>query len=408
MTRQLLWVVPKCPLPARDGARVATTHLLQGLSAQGALVKLLIVAGTDEEIDAAELRNVLGVQEVLIVRRSPTALTRAGKALKAATNLVRAPQVPVSMAAYQTAAVRRFIEQALAGERWSALVYDGLHPAAHALWRGCYRRPSAAPKIVYRAHNHEATLWRQRANTAQGLLKSFFNYQANLVDALERSLVQAAFAVCPVSNEDAHIFSAACPTAKVQVVPIGHDFGSGPTPLSEDRPGLLYLGRLDWPPNREGLEWFLENVWPKILKENSQLQLMIAGSGDGRWLERFKELPQLEFHGMVKDVGVLYRRALVTIVPIFTGSGTRVKAIEAARYGRACFSTALGVEGLPLIAGESYLKAETVDEWVRGLVAVDRNRVIELGRLAHAALATDYAIPSAATQFLKIFDLGLS
>jgi glycosyltransferase involved in cell wall biosynthesis len=79
-----------------------------------------------------------------------------------------------------------------------------------------------------------------------------------------------------------------------------------------------------------------------------------------------------------------YERAHALVVPVFEGSGTRLKIVEAAMLGRPVISTALGAEGLPVRAGHHYVGAETAEEWV---AAVERVRRDELAGMATAARA---------------------
>src|ERR1035441_2729659 len=105
---------------------------------------------------------------------------------------------------------------------------------------------------------------------------------------------------------------------------------------------LLFVGRLDWLPTHAGLTWFLEKVWPAVIEKREDLTLKIAGVGDGRWLDRFRSLSRIEFLGKVADIQPLYEASALAIAPLFQGSGTRVKILEAARYGRAVLTTTLG------------------------------------------------------------------
>src|SRR5262249_39061624 len=149
---------------------------------------------------------------------------------------------------------------------------------------------------------------------------------------------------------------------------------------------LLFLGRLDWPPNQEGLVWFLKEVWPEVVKGRTDLKLLIAGSGNSEFLKPFLSVDFLTFLGRVESVKELYRKVSLSLVPIFYGSGTRVKVIEACSYGRACLSTALGVEGTGLESGISYLRAETAQEWIEMLRSLRSENVETIGSSAHEAL----------------------
>ena len=96
--------------------------------------------------------------------------------------------------------------------------------------------------------------------------------------------------------------------------------------------------------------------------------------------------PGVTYHGRVDDVMPFYAAAHALVIPMFEGSGTRLKAIEAAFLGRPVISTVLGVEGLPLRPGEHYLRAETAPEWVE---AIDRLRSDAAEVAAMAARARD-------------------
>ena len=89
------------------------------------------------------------------------------------------------------------------------------------------------------------------------------------------------------------------------------------------------------------------------------------------------------------------------IVPIFYGSGTRVKAIEAARFGLATISTRLGVQGLDLQNQENVQLAETEAEWIQTLISFDSTRAKQLGANAFAALKNRFEEQNVAQILLR-------
>jgi glycosyltransferase involved in cell wall biosynthesis len=122
-------------------------------------------------------------------------------------------------------------------------------------------------------------------------------------------------------------------------------------------PRLCYVGNLTWHPNVQGLDWFLTEVWPLLRRRLPGVALTIAGSGlatggDGRPLFPSRwQVPGAEVVGFVPDLLPLYRRSLVMIVPILSGSGIRIKLLEALRAGMPVVSTPQGAAGLPLRDG---------------------------------------------------------
>jgi polysaccharide biosynthesis protein PslH len=73
--------------------------------------------------------------------------------------------------------------------------------------------------------------------------------------------------------------------------------------------------------------------------------------------------PSVRYVGRVPSVEPFYAESHAVVVPVFEGSGTRLKILEAMAYGRPVISTALGAEGLPVVPGEHYLQAESPDDF---------------------------------------------
>lgn len=403
---EVLWITPKWPLPAEDGARVATCSLLTELSKQGVQIDLLSVTGEDEVVDRECAQKMLGVRSCVVVRRKPGERS-LWKAARHLPSFFRAPKVPITMQRYHSIQVRRGIDRILHGSNggagWDAMVYDGLHVAAHAAQGGEYARNGFSGKIIYRAHNRESALWEQQAQEESSpLLKHFIRYQAGRVKVFEDSLARSVDCIAAVSKQDLDLFCAIDAQVRGAVVPIGYHYPLTTPQLPRESLHLLFIGRLDWSPNRRGLEWFLSKVWPAAAKARSEISLTIAGSGDGGWLSDHRDIPGIEIKGRVQELAPLYAASHLCILPLFLGSGTRVKAIEAASFGRTCLSTALGVEGLPLQPAHSFLRAESAADWIEILSSVSLEELRRLGTQAHYTLQRDFNPQRAAQSFLNL------
>jgi hypothetical protein len=198
----ILWIVPKWPLPAHDGARHATVSLVTNLVAQGRVIDLLALAGHDETIDMSLAKSELGVRDVMVIRRSGGEADRLGLLTAA---LLR-PLTPITMRHYCTPRMRRRLGALLRGASeasdmrlilpesqhgpWRTVVYDGLHPACSSSSCGKFVRPPGIDHIVYRAHNREADIWLRKVSQSAGRFRRFlFGYQARRVRVFENSVV---------------------------------------------------------------------------------------------------------------------------------------------------------------------------------------------------------------------------
>ena len=125
---------------------------------------------------------------------------------------------------------------------------------------------------------------------------------------------------------------------------------------------LLFIGSLHYPPNRDGLVWFLRDVWPTILATQPDMQLRVVGEGPrgaGRWMKG----PRVSWVGYVSDLTPEYNRAVALVNPIRYGTGTRRKILGAWAAGVPVVSTTRGAQGLDYINQEHLLLADAADEF---------------------------------------------
>lgn len=116
-------------------------------------------------------------------------------------------------------------------------------------------------------------------------------------------------------------------------------------------PNLLMLGSYGHWPNRSGIEYFVSKIWPVIHAAVPDANLRVAGPGGDQLSFATAPPPGVTVCGYVDDLAKLYADSAIVICPIYSGSGTRVKLIEAAGYGIPAVSTKIGAEGLDFIDG---------------------------------------------------------
>jgi glycosyltransferase involved in cell wall biosynthesis len=390
---RLLWIAQKWPIPADDGAKQATSQLLVHLSRRGVSVNLLAIVGSAEELRPPEAERVFGVETADIVR------VEKGNRLKQLAAMLRTPSVPVTLSAYVSPEVASRVERYVAQHPDAVVVHDGLHAAG---WRLASTRP-AGLREIYRAHNREADLWYQAARFSRNpFRRTFLRLQGGLIRAFEDRVCRASQLVLPVSESDKAWFDKVTDPSRVIPLPIGMTVSPAEHVSFENK--LLFVGRLDWAPNRDGLRWFLRSVWPSVRALRPDLGLDLVGSGDGSWLTSNPLPDGVQFHGRVPDVAPYYRSCLAALVPVFYGSGTRVKAIEASLYGKPCISSALGVEGIGLEEGRSYLRAEGAEDWLRILTSLTPAEAEPVGRAAKETIAERYDPKRIADAFIQAAD----
>lgn len=390
---KILWIVPKWPLPPTDGARLAICNLVSAIGKDSDFqVSLLALCGSDETVEVKELTDRFGVEEVLILTRRATPASIFRRGIQMLASLLLSPTQPVTMRNYSSENLRQGILKILKDQPWDLIIFDTLHSAFPVLRCKDDLRKIDIP-ICYRAHNHEQGIWKSRARRSRWILpRVFFEYQYRLLKALEDRFVSEADALFCVSQQDLERFSTLSGGAgKCFNVPIGVEFRKIPVSWDPAPIQLTFLGKLDWPPNFDGLIWFLQKIWPAVAERRGDIYLSIVGSGHAANLKNMCDtLPRVQFRGFVEDLQAVMHKTDAFIVPIFYGSGTRVKVIQAASAGRCCISTALGVEGLEFSENCHYFRAESEKQWISLLTKLTRSELLARGSSVYDYLEQDF------------------
>ncbi len=132
---------------------------------------------------------------------------------------------------------------------------------------------------------------------------------------------------------------------------------------------MLFLGSFRHLPNHTALEWFVQKVLPRILDARPDARLLVIGS-DPPPPYAFPSAAPFELRGFVEDIREPLARCAVFVCPILSGSGVRVKLLEAFAAGIPVVSTRLGAEGLARVDGEFCALADTPDEFARKVIAI--------------------------------------
>jgi glycosyltransferase involved in cell wall biosynthesis len=209
-------------------------------------------------------------------------------------------------------------------------------------------RVGAVP-VACTHHSIESELLQLRGDHhGSFLLRPYLRIQAGRYLALER-LHTPRFAVNVMMSElDASRLRAIAPGARTVSIPNGVDPAAiRPGSEAEVDPDLVaFLGPAYMYPNRDGMEYFLEEIWPAVLAARPSTRLAWIGRMSPGDRERFGRHPRLRCLGFVEDLERQLASAACLVVPLRIGGGTRLKILDAWAAAKAVVSTSVGCEGL--------------------------------------------------------------
>jgi glycosyltransferase involved in cell wall biosynthesis len=231
-------------------------------------------------------------------------------------------------------------------------------------------------KIVYDAHNVDTNL--AKAALAKN---EILPGRLHVINKSEQSLYKIVDAVFACSDEDKEtLMKMNMGKLKVETVPNGVNVPGkkyNETVNEEKTQFLIFCGSLWSIPNAEGLHWFCKKIWPPVLNEFPGLKLLVVGIGDlPQKYEEAYNTPSAEFTGAVDDVKPWYNKAAISVVPLITGSGTRLKILEAMGMGVPVISTTIGAEGIEYTDDKEIIIADKENDFANKIIALlkDKNK----------------------------------
>ena len=248
--------------------------------------------------------------------------------------------------------------------------------------------------VVMRAHNVEHEIWERLQENIEFLPKRWYlRYLTSKLKRFEvKTLVDYDFLV-PISEVDLGKFRKMGYANGARAIPIGLDLkGYQAAPIRTDRPLTMgFIGSLDWMPNLEGVNWFLDTIWPALTTKFQDLELHVAGRQAPAELLAASS-GNLIVHGEVACAKEFLNQHQIMVVPLLSGSGMRAKIIEAMALGRIVITTSLGVEGIPAKDRKEVFIADTVEEFseVLTLLHDEPHRMADMSAKAKCFVEANY------------------
>ena len=214
---------------------------------------------------------------------------------------------------------------------------------------------------------------------------------------LEHEACAGVESVWACSERDRGILLGHNPAVEVAVVPNVVDVAEYKAAEGDDGRTVLYVGAMDWLPNRDAVEFFVLKVMPELRRLCPEARFVVAGrEPPAAFRQRLERVPGVFFTGTLPDLRPQIAQAAICAVPLRIGSGTRLKIIEAAAMAKAVVSTSIGAEGLTLRDRVEIVIADEPREFAReiGSLLGNRQRRFTLGQAARKHVNAQYGIPA--------------
>jgi sugar transferase (PEP-CTERM/EpsH1 system associated) len=392
---KILWVGPNFLHPATKGGQIRTLGILRCLSRRHELHYVAFEDPAHPEAVASAVEYCAHAYPILHAvadKRSMRFAAEAGGALFSG--------LPLAVSRFQSAALRRKVEDLLTHERFDRVVVDFL-----AMAPSC---PDLGRSVLFQ-HNVETMIWRRRAEHARGpLSKLYFGLQARRMFAYERAACQEAGHIVAVSHTDAELMRSMLGVSDITVVPTGVDIGYFARPAANPQIAeIVFAGSMDWLPNVDGVTYFVREVLPLIRRRRPECKFAIVGRTPPESILKLgRTIPGVLVTGTVKDVRPYMWGALVSVVPLRIGGGTRLKIYEAMAAGLPVVSTTVGAEGLEVHPPDDIRIADDPKDLAAHCIELLENerRGRELAARAREMVVANYSWETVAELFARVLE----
>lgn len=398
--KKILWAVPRSFLPICDGASKANAALLESFFSntnpfiENFEVTLLIFISNIGDIDISLLKKkyleAYPIHDVVFVQKKllGTGLKRIFQVLR---NLFS--RDPATASFFNLSENRKVLHH-LSQSSFDYVLIDGLH--TYCGLKDIFKTSS----FIYRSHNVEYDLW--NIDDATVVTRIILKTQSKKMKRLEYDLISKARATWTISNVDRSTYISDLHLSekyinKIDSLPMALPFNKRHPAKSSSSLNFLFVGKLDWHPNFEGLMWFLKEVAPSL---NDDITISIVGRGDFPSSD-FDSLEHVKFLGFVEDLDLLYQEHDACLIPIFSGSGTRIKVIEALASGTPILTTSFGIQGSAMESTHCLISDEA-EKWISYLNNWNREVACEKAQKAQHDLESLYGLKSVGEKFKNL------
>lgn len=352
---KILQLCKKFPYPLKDGESIANTYISKSLRDLGCEISLLAMNTTKHYVDISKLpedfdhfKNIYHVE-----------LDNQVSYIDAFKYLFKPDSYQV--ARFVNSNFEKKLTSILQQEKFDVVQIESIYLTSYI---PTIRKHSDA-LVAMRAHNIENEIWgRMASNLPFGLKKWYFNHLTKRLRKFEEKQWKQYDLLITLTKRDLDTYRGMGYYNGAIMSPIGLNLKNyDPNYQNEQQLDLAYIGALDWLPNQEGLLWFINEVMPKLTNKFPNVKLHVAGRNTPEDIFGL-QTDKVIIHGEVSDALKFIRENPILVVPLFSGSGMRVKILEGMALGKVVITTTLGLEGIHATHDREVLVADSPEDFV--------------------------------------------
>jgi polysaccharide biosynthesis protein PslH len=399
---RILLLTQIIPYPPDAGPKIKTWHVLRFLVDHGHQVTLASFVRKEEEKYVDDLRKICHAVYTVPIHRSRLAdifywfrsqVTRRPflverDDLPAMVALVRRLLVtqPVDvihadqLTMAQFALCSRGRMPSFTQPNENGKVIDDSNPSPEAIIHD-------PPALIFDAHNAVWTILERMSMNARWFLKPVITLESHRVKRYEGRIIRSFDHTLAVTETDRQALLAAESFAfkaagseihpPITVIPIAVDTKQiQPVRRKPGSQNIITIGTLHYPPNADGIRWFLREVFPLICQHIPEATITVVGKNPPQDLLRLAN-HKIKFTGYVTDLTPLFEESAVMVVPVRAGGGMRVRILDGFARAIPMVTTTIGLEGIDAQPGKEVVVRDEPDQFAAAVIELIQDEALQ-------------------------------
>jgi glycosyltransferase involved in cell wall biosynthesis len=377
---KILFLTQIVPYPPDSGPKVKTWQVLRYLHERGHQITLVSFVRAEEEKHLDAIRQ-LGIQVYPVAMRRNRVMDMI---YWLQSNLSGQPFL---IERDNLKPMRELVTELMKKEAYDAVHADQLTMTQFFLDLEKLNLPKR-PIRIFDAHNATWMIVKRMGGTSLKILNPILNLESKRVKEYEGRVVRDFEWTLAVTDIDRDLLLEAVQTIggkpdvrdRILSIPITVD-SSDLMPVRRNGSALniMTLGTLHYPPNADGIRWFIQEVFPRVQSEINQVTLSVIGKNPPADFLQIAQQSQgkIEVTGYVEDLTPYLERACLMVVPVRVGSGMRVRILEAFARGIPVVTTTIGLEGIDARPGQDVLVADEPEDFAREVIRLAKDPLLQ-------------------------------
>ncbi|HER24651.1 MAG TPA: glycosyltransferase [Candidatus Atribacteria bacterium] len=356
---KILQITSRLPYPPIDGGSIEIYNNIKYLALRGHDITLISLVNKRKKV--SELKKYC---ELITIKKN-TGNHFLGYFLNIFID------TPYTISKYHSNKVKKEIRELLKKDNFDIIILNQLHTAYY----GNFIKKEYNLPIVLREQNTENIIMKRFYKNQNNIFIKFYAYlQYKKLYKYESKICEIFDRCFMITKIDEKTIKDMNSNVKTNVVPAGVDISYFyPLKFKEEEFSLVSVASMNWLPNVEAIEWFCKEVQPLIKKEIQKVKLYIVGINPPNNIKSLAN-NNVIVTGFVEDVRKYLAKGQVFIVPLKTGSGMRIKILNALAMGKAIVSTSIGCEGIDVVDGKNIYIADNKEEFAEKVVFLLNNK----------------------------------